>query len=141
MLHEKSILIIDITATGALTFVLLSRVVKKKIYRGRHLNPLVYLDKFLKEKKAGLKQIKGIALIEGGGSFSAVRGAAAILNVLHLVTLVPVWGVDIRKFGSDYQKIFAVVSRHFCQPQKSALVKPVYAGEPHITTKHVAYNI
>lgn len=139
MLHEKSILIIDITTIGVLTFVLLSRVMKKKIYCGGHLNLLICLDKFLKEKKVNLKQLKGIALLEGGGTFSAVRGAAAILNALHLATLVPVWGADIRKFGGDYQKIFAAVSGR--QRQKSGLLKPIYTGEPHITMKHVACNM
>ena len=100
---------------------------------GRHLNILLCLDKFLKRAKTKLKDLTGLVLLEGGGSFSGTRQAAAILNTICLVEKIPVLGLDKRKYGDDRQKITEIAERYFRRSQKGKFIKPIYSGEPNIT--------
>ncbi len=93
---------------------------------------LVCLDKFLKEKKIKLSVLTGLILLEGGGTFSQVRSAAAVLNAWHHVARLPVLGIDKRKIVS-YQKILKVARRAFVRSPRGRLIKPIYTGEPNIT--------
>ncbi|HBV57708.1 MAG TPA: hypothetical protein DEB73_00295 [Candidatus Magasanikbacteria bacterium] len=130
-------LIIDITDFEKLTIVLWrSGELKKKIWPklpGRHLNILACLDNFLKQAKIKLKDLSGLVLLEGNGSFSGTRQAAAILNTICLVEKIPALGVDKRKYGDDWQKIIQTMEKYFRASKKEKFIKPIYNGEPNIT--------
>ncbi|MEK7189409.1 MAG: hypothetical protein AAB666_00310 [Patescibacteria group bacterium] len=133
----KLFLIIDITDFDKLAMTLWG---KKKIINkswkktpGRHLNILLCLDKFLKQARMELKDLSGLVLLEGGGSFSGTRQAAAILNTICLVEKIPVLGLDKRKYDDDWPKIIRDVERYFHQSRKDKFIKPIYNGEPNIT--------
>lgn len=130
-------LIIDITDFEKLTMVIWrGKELKKKFWKktpGRHLNILLCLDNFLKQARMELKDLLGMVLLEGGGSFSGTRQAAAILNTICLVEKIPVLGLDKRKYGDDWLKITGEAEIYFCQPQKEKFIKPIYGGVPNIS--------
>lgn len=130
------ILIIDITVAGGIEFVLLSQSIRRAKYAGKRPNLLVCLDKFLKKNHLALKKLGGLVLLEGGGTFSGVRLAAAILNTIHLLTGIKILGLDKRKYGEDWDKIFSAAQKQLSKPQKKYFIKPVYTGEPNITVTH-----
>lgn len=106
----------------------------KKISRPaarRRLNILVRLEKFLAEKKLTLKKISGLTLIEGAGSFSEVRLAAAGLNALHLDFGLPVFGLDKRAVGNGWPAIRLAARRGLAEARGP--ITPIYSGEPNIT--------
>ncbi len=114
----KEILIVDVTASHL---------------RQSRDNLLADFIKFLREHRLRLTDLRGLVLIEGEGSFSETRQAAAILNTIHLVKKIPVLGIDKRKYKSDYQKMFKAIRKYFYQPPRRRLIKPIYSGAPHIT--------
>lgn len=132
-----SFLIIDIFDFNKLTMsIWRDGEIKRKIWRkppGRHLNILLCLDKFLKQEKIKLKDLSGIILLQGGGSFSGVRQAAAILNAIYLWEGIPVLGLDKRKYGDDWQKIIHGAEKYFRHSRKKHFIKPIYSGPPNIT--------
>lgn len=113
----KKILIVDVTAI--------------QTCRSRD-NLLADIVKFLQSHHLPLRNLRGLALIEGEGSFSEARQATAILNTIHLIKGIPVLGVDRRKYGGDEQKMFAAILKHFHRP-KQGWIKPIYSGAPRIT--------
>ncbi|MEK7508635.1 MAG: hypothetical protein AAB568_02145 [Patescibacteria group bacterium] len=129
------ILIIDITTVGGIEFVLLSQSIRRAKYAGKHPNLLVCLDKFLKKNHLALEKLGGLVLLEGGGTFSGVRLAAAILNTIHLLTGIKILGLDKRKYGEDWDKIFSAAQKGLAKHPKGRFLKPVYTGEPNITIK------
>lgn len=102
---------------------------KKISFRGRG-NFLFFLDKFLRQNKLSWSKIRGLILLEGGGSFSGVRQAAAVLNIISLIKGIPVSGVDARCFKNK-EEIFAKFQR--TPPKGNSFIKPIYSGEPNIT--------
>lgn len=126
------VLIIDITTVGEVNFALLDRQIRRAKFKGKRPNVLVCLDKFLKKNHLTLEKLGGLVLLEGGGTFSGVRLAATILNTIHLTVGVKVLGLDKRKYGEDWEKIFAA-AREKLAKSKAGFIKPVYTGEPNIT--------
>lgn len=130
-------LIIDVTDFDKLVMVVWrGREIKRKIWKkssGRHLNILLCLDKLIKQAKIGLKDLDGLILWEGGGSFSNTRQAAAILNTICLVEKIPVLGLDKRKYGDDWSKVARDAEKYLRRPKKGHFIKPIYSGEPNIT--------
>lgn len=130
-------LIIDVTDFDKLTMVIWrGEAMEKKVWRktaGRHLNILLCVDKFLWQAEVELKNLSGLVLLEGGGSFSGTRQAAAILNTICLVENIPVLGLDKKKYGGDWQKVGREAEKRFRCPSKNHFIKPIYSGELNIT--------
>lgn len=130
----KNVIIIDITEPGKLLLILLNKGrYLTQTWQGPRLNSLFCLDNFLKKSKITLKKIKGFVLLEGGGSFSAVRSAAAILNTIRFGSGQPVVGLNKRKIGRDWPEIFSYFEKNFFRLSRRRLIKPLYTGEPNIT--------
>ncbi|KKR48734.1 MAG: hypothetical protein UT86_C0003G0063 [Candidatus Magasanikbacteria bacterium GW2011_GWC2_40_17] len=127
-----SIVLIDVTKLGVLTLKLLrdKKVIKEKNKKGRRLNLLFFLDSFLKENNLSWNKIKGLVLLEGEGSFSGVRQAVAVLNILVLAKKIKVIGLDIKK-NSTNEKLILEIEKKFNHP--ASFIKPLYGGEPNIT--------
>ncbi len=128
----EKIVFIDVTEINKITFTLQKNaIVKKVIKKGQHLNLLFLLDSFLKSQKLSLGQITTFVLLEGSGSFSSVRQAAAILNVVHLVSGAKVIGLDKKKYKT-WQDILNIVKKSL-NSGYDGFIKPIYANEPNIT--------
>ncbi|MCX6779451.1 MAG: hypothetical protein NTU97_04495 [Candidatus Magasanikbacteria bacterium] len=96
-------ILIDVTQSNFLVLSLLADeiVVARKKFKGPHPDVLSSLDRFIKQNSLGLEKINNLVLLEGQGSFSGVRQAAAILNTIHLIKKTNIFGFDVRKFSSE----------------------------------------
>jgi len=124
--------LIDITQPQVLDLTLLVdevEIIHKK-YQGQHPDILFSLDKFIKQNNLKLDKISYLVLLEGQGSFSGVRQAAAILNTIHLIKKINIFGLDVRKYPSREQIIRAIQKE---ARKKHGFLKPIYSGEPNIT--------
>lgn len=136
----KPLVYIDITDSRYLILVLErgNKLEIKKISRpaiSKRMNILARLEKFLAEKKLTLRKISGFVLLEGAGSFSEVRLAAAGLNALHLDFGLPVLGLDKRVLGNDLAAIRLAARQGLAVARGP--ITPIYSGEPNITVPKV----
>ncbi|MBI5731871.1 MAG: hypothetical protein HY982_00745 [Candidatus Magasanikbacteria bacterium] len=122
-------ILIDITEEGKLRFI--SPSGGKGNYKCGRGCLLFFLDKFLKSKGLSWAKIRRLVLLEGRGSFSRVREAAALLNVISLIRKIPIFGLDARRYGSE-DEIFKAAEK-LPLSRTSRFLKPIYSGEPNIT--------
>lgn len=83
---------------------------------------LAYLD----EKTGGLKQIKGIGIMQGPGSFTGLRIGMAVAN-----TLADSLGLPIVGAVGDSWRDNAL--ERLKSGENDQIVLPVYGSDPHIT--------
>ncbi len=55
---------------------------------------LIYIDKFLKENKVSYKDLKGIVVISGPGSFTGIRIGVCVGNTLAWSLNIPILAID-----------------------------------------------
>lgn len=128
----EKIVYINITEPNKVIFIFDDGKNQKKVVKnGARLNLLLLLDLFLKKCKLDFKDIRAFVLLEGGGSFSGVRQAAAILNTIHLIKKIKVIGLDIRLY-QDMEEIKQAANEQLIF-DKEEFIKPIYSGEPNIT--------
>lgn len=85
------------------------------------------LLKFLEEKVGGdLKNISGIGVMEGPGSFTGLRIGLTVANTLADSLGVPIVG----ETGEDWQEK-ALERLELGENQR--IILPIYGAEPHIT--------
>jgi len=130
-------LIVDVTKPRQITFFLFFNNKKKaaKIFKSKHPNFLVLFDKFLSARKKRLEKLACIVLLAGEGSFSNVRQAAAVLNMIKLIKKIPLLILDKRNYLNE-EYIFAAARDGF---KKGAFVfiKPIYFKEPNISKSKI----
>jgi len=128
----EKIVYINITEPGKIIFLFDNGEKEIKVIKnGTRLNLLMLLESFLKKCKIDFKNIRAFVLLEGGGSFSGVRQAAAILNTIFLVKKIKVIGLDIRLY-QNMGEIKQIVKEKLLST-KDEFIKPIYSGEPNIT--------
>ena len=94
---------------------------------GRSIACLPLVEQVLGKKKAVLE---GICVVQGPGSFSAVRTGVLDANLLARLWRLPLTGVDV----ADAQDVEALAKRLAENGlKKQAYVAPVYDAEPNIT--------
>ena len=127
------ILIIDVTSTDTLRLRLLekSKLCAHQIYRGTRQNLLLRLDQFLSAASMELENLLGLALVEGAGSFAALRQATAVLNTIALIKGLPVAGFDCRLFKSE-TKLWQAIAKVFSSRPSQRFLRPIYSGQPNI---------
>ncbi|MEO5928031.1 MAG: hypothetical protein ABIO72_04900 [Patescibacteria group bacterium] len=77
-----------------------------------------------------LKQMTGVCVVQGPGSFSSVRAGVLIANLLSRTFHVPLVGIDVKEADNldqvwDNLEHGRIATRSF--------VEPVYDAEPNIT--------
>ncbi|MFA5935836.1 MAG: hypothetical protein WC787_03215 [Patescibacteria group bacterium] len=77
-----------------------------------------------------LKNVRGVCVVSGPGSFSSVRAGVLIANMLARLLRVPLVGVSVRE-ADDLTNLSDRLSRQDVSPQ--SFVAPVYDAEPNIT--------
>ena len=68
---------------------------KRSIKSKSRENILVILDKVLKQNKKKIKDIQGIVVVNGPGSFVGIRIVLSVINILGWVLSIPVKGVNL----------------------------------------------
>ncbi|HBW74185.1 MAG: hypothetical protein UX10_C0004G0019 [Candidatus Magasanikbacteria bacterium GW2011_GWA2_45_39] len=133
---RASLLVIDITKIGVFRIGMLQSgcLVSVREFAYAHGSCfLKHLTQYMKLQKLKEDDVRGIALVEGRGSFSAVRAAVSVLNALQWTKGVRVAGFDCRSYADETHLYEAIV--HFSWQARMARVPlhPLYQGEPHIT--------
>lgn len=95
-------------------------------------NILLILDNALKQNCQEAKDIQGIVVVNGPGSFVGIRVALSVVNVLGWVLSIPVQGINLveGKTNDDLiKKSWSQISKR----RKYKTVYPFYDQEPNIT--------
>ena len=126
-------LYIDTTEKDSFDIALIDkeRIIKKKTvqsYRKHSEKLLKSIEQILLSQKASLKDLKGIIVVRGPGSFTSLRIGVATANALAFGLGISIVGVDKDK-GLD--KIVSSIEKLF--QRKPSIVISKYGKEPHIT--------
>jgi tRNA A37 threonylcarbamoyladenosine modification protein TsaB len=93
------------------------------------------IDELLKKNKIKIDNIKGIAVVSGPGSFTAVRFGIVIANVLGFIFKIPVVGIKLNEFKND-QELVKIAFKKLNKAKIGKIVLPFYGKEPNITKPH-----
>ncbi len=80
------------------------------------------------------KKLKGVMVVKGPGSFTALRIGLTTANMLAWSLSVPVVGLELNDELSD-EELIAKAYRQIIKRKKFKPVWPVYGREPNITIK------
>lgn len=106
--------------------------VKVKSYEGRARELLPMISR--KVPSATVRQLDGICVVYGPGSFSAVRGGVVAANILSRAWRIPLVGVSREEAEDLAQLAQDVVTK---KKLPTSYVMPTYDAEPNITIKGV----
>lgn len=119
---------INTAQNNKLTIALVSHTLKildradLDIHQNHSEKLLPAVEKLLSKNKLTLKDLKGIGVVRGPGSFTGVRVGVACANALGFALNIPVKGVKYQE-GKDLVK---QVFRNFPQEHFSKVVVPFY---------------
>jgi tRNA A37 threonylcarbamoyladenosine modification protein TsaB len=88
---------------------------------------LFFVDQILNEGDLVAKDLEGIILAVGPGSYTALRLACVVVNTLAQVQGILVYGDTLENLTTDES------IREACSKVNSTILSPQYAGEPNIT--------
>lgn len=106
------------------------KVIKHKIISSTQTHSeklLRTINSLLNSVHKTIKDVKGIAIVEGPGSFTSLRVGMATANGLSFALNIPVMGVEV---STSLNSIF----KFFNKKLKTKIVLPKYGREPHITS-------
>ena len=95
-------------------------------------NILIILDKALKQSKKKIKDIHGIIVVNGPGSFVGIRIALSVANALAWSLNIPIQGVNLC-FGKTNKDLINKSWSQISKRKKYRAVQPFYGQEPNIT--------
>jgi tRNA A37 threonylcarbamoyladenosine modification protein TsaB len=107
---------------------------KKNFVNHESREILPFLDQILKKHQQNLKNLKGIVVVNGPGSFARIRKGLSVANTLGWSLKVVVQGVSQETITTN-EKLFKQGIKKILTPKKKfkfRLVKPFYGREPHI---------
>lgn len=98
---------------------------------------LVLIDETLKTAQRSRSDIRGVAVVNGPGSFTALRIAVTVANTLGYALHVPVAGVSADLFEEewDLETNKETIITQIKTAQVGSIVVPEYGKEPNITIK------
>ena len=105
---------------------------KRSIKSKSRENILVILDKVLKQNKKKIKDIQGIVVVNGPGSFVGIRIALSVANALAWSLNIPIQGVNLC-FGKTNKDLINKSWSQISKRKKYRAVQPFYGQEPNIT--------
>ena len=114
------------------------KIIKRKNIKAKYRQAeklLPAFDDLLKELRTNLTKIKGIAVVAGPGSFSALRVGISLANTLGWTLNLPVLGVKLDEFG-NFEELAEVAAKKIKKVKVGSIVEPYYGKEPNITTKN-----
>lgn len=86
------------------------------------------IQSFLKEQNKNMKDIQGIAVVVGKGTFSSTRSAVSVANAWTFAEKIPVVTVHDER-GKDFTEI----KKQLQTKKPGDPVTAEYSGEPNIT--------
>ena len=95
--------------------------------RGLSRGLLRFVSESLSESQRTLKDIKGIAVMKGPGSFTGLRIGLSVLNVLAETLQIPIVGES----GEGWQEVSLL---RLSNGENDQLVMPLYGRPAHITS-------
>lgn len=102
----------------------------KKEYSGKNRELLSFVDSFLRECNMNTKDVQGIAVVVGEGSFTSTRIAVTVTNTCGYALGIPLLAIS-KKEADDPQ---ALISNVTAQPA-GQYISATYSGEPNIGGK------
>ncbi len=133
-LTDKKIILAINTAAEDESVVFLfdgDKITKEKI-RGQKDKLLFSIDKVLRKRKKTAKDIGGIMVVSGPGSFTAVRQGVVSANAFGYLLRVPVVGVKLDEFKNE-DEFLEIGYKKLLKAKKGIMVLPAYGKEPNIT--------
>lgn len=103
-----------------------------KAKRGQKDLLLRAIDRLLAKNKAKLKNLKGIIVVTGPGSFTGLRVGIVVANTLGQTLNIPVTGVKLADFGK-LSDLAELGKQRLKRAKKGEAVLPFYNKEPNIT--------
>lgn len=107
---------------------------KKSISQKKNEKILLTINKILDKNNKTIKDLKGILVVNGPGSFSGIRVALSVANTLAWALNIPAIGIPLEKKGDQelFEKGLKKLKKE--DNQKSfGIVKPFYGKKPNIT--------
>lgn len=95
---------------------------------------LLNLDQLCQKAKISPNSLQGIIVVDGPGSFSALRIGLAVANTIGWQLNIPVVGIHKNEFRS-LDELYIVGFKLLKQKTGFSLVLPVYDKEPNINLK------
>jgi len=92
---------------------------------------LVKIEKIVGRK---LKNLRGVIVVKGPGSFTALRIGLTTANVLAWSLSIPIVGLELNDGLSD-KELIAKGYQQIIKKKKFKIILPLYGQEPNITLK------
>lgn len=131
------ILVLDASAANQTRILLCSggrvlarRSLKRLTHETERLLPAI--DALLRSRKSSAHTLKGIAVVRGPGSFTAIRLAVAIANTFGQILRIPVVGIRSTEYTTP-QELVSLAVKRMTTARHGVLVRPFYGRPPHIT--------
>lgn len=102
----------------------------KKEYSGKNRELLTFLDSFLCECNVNTKDVQGIAVVVGEGSFTSTRIAVTVANTFGYALGIPLLAIS-KTEADDPQTLVSKIKK---QPI-GQYISATYSGEPNIGKK------
>lgn len=116
----------SVVALGADGRVVARAVKKRRFHESEEL--LQRVDDLFKEGKTRARDLAGIIVVVGPGSFTALRAACVIANTMAYVEKLPLYGFK----RSEYDELADLLKKTRTKKQKSYL-EPFYGKAPKIS--------
>lgn len=100
---------------------------KKKETNGSHPFLLVSIESFLKSEGLSKKDIEGIVVVVGKGTFSSVRMAVTLANAWHYSLHIPILSIS-----PDELSHLDICIDQLQSQKESGYILPQYSGPPNI---------
>ena len=97
-------------------------------------NILIGINKLFLKANINIKNINGIIVVNGPGSFTSIRIGLSVANTIAWLLDIPVTGVKLTQ-GKDNQELINKGIKLLLKTKKSQIIKPFYGKEPNITVK------
>jgi len=94
---------------------------------------LLTIEAFLKENDLRLDHLKGIIVVTGPGSATALRSSLAIVNTIHFSKRTPLFAFEKAQDEPDANVVTTDLLATLQPLKKDLFAQPVYAYAPRIT--------
>jgi hypothetical protein len=103
-----------------------------KNYSNRNEKILINIEKILKNNRISLKNLKGIIVINGPGSFAGIRVALSVANTLGWFLKIPVIGLPLITKRQN-QDLFIMGIEKINKIKSCSIAQPFYGKNPNIS--------
>ena len=111
-----------------------SDTIEYKNYSGRNRELLASIDNFFIEQKFDKKDLMGIMVVVGTGSFTSTRIACVVANSFAFVLQIPLLAIGQDKIDNAQSLISELLKQSEACPsmRRGQYISATYSGEPNI---------